>query len=267
MLGILSLLFIFSTIPLSFSVPVSVNVRSAVGGTVEYSDMIDSLNSTPQRFDVHWYNSKSVSCKSRLEFAIFNETNYTGYVDSVWSSEKILKPGISEHFKSYWIPNYPGNYSVVLRIHHCNDIFDKVLGNFSVLSVPNPERDIEINARNLPNSKIEVKLESNRSLEDVIIFPENKPMGWIFETESVDLVEPNKEKNIKLKYRPSVWEKTSVDLIAVTEDGMHSSTIERVAVKKEKTFWENYGHLILFLTILTLSLSNIYFYYRFRKDN
>jgi len=235
------------------SLKIDVEIKSKLGGMVEYFDMKKVLNSDIQEFKIQWYNSQSISCKTRIEFKIYKNDEY---LESVWSEEKITYPGESEYFYSYWLPISEGNFSVRPIVHHCNEVIEGKLINFSVLSLPKPQESIGITAKNLPKGEIEVKIKSNETLKNVVIIPKNYPLGWIFTSKKIEKLE-GEEKTI-LTYKPSVWSKETVTLQAISVDGKYSSKEISITVKKEESFLEKYGYYILIVIIILLSISNLY---------
>jgi len=148
---------------------IEVAVGSRIGGNMEHFEMNENVTGI-QEFETQWYNSQSVSCMSRMGFKIMKNGEF---VDTVWSEEKEMLPGVSDSFFGYWSPEEKGNYSIRIKIHHCHEIIETEAMNFTVLSVPNPREKIVMETENLPGHKIKVTLSSDEDLKDVAIIPKN----------------------------------------------------------------------------------------------
>lgn len=262
----LFLLFILLIPLLVLSPRIEVNVKGKIGGNIEYFEMNETTNSL-QKFVVQWYNSESASCRSRLEFEIYkNSYNESAYIKSVWSEERDMTPGMSNSFEAYWIPSEEGNYSVKIIVHHCHEIIESDVMNFSVESLPNWEEVMSIEAENIPGRKIQVKLKSDKDLENIIIVPTGYPLGWIFNGERIEKIKAGETITKELDYEPSIWNEENINIQAVSLDGKYSSEKINFALKEEKYFWDEYGYIVLFLitsllfasVIINLRLFSIY---------
>lgn len=256
---IIIVLFILLIPSLVVGPKIEVNVKGEIGGYVEYFEMEKSVKSV-QKFLLQWYNSESISCMSRMEFEIYDSENY---ITSVWSGGKEMLPGVSRHFDAYWLPQKEGNYSVNIVIHHCQDIIESDPINFSVESVPTAEKILIIEAKNLPEKKIEVKIKSNRDLKNVIIIPSDYPPGWLFNGENIENVKGGEEIIKVLDYEPSVWSEERLNIQAFSFDGKYSSEKIDFFLKEEKYFWDKYSYGIFFITLILLILSltaNLYLF-------
>jgi len=241
---------------LALSLRVDIGVTGNIGGNVEYFDIEQAA---VQKFMVQWYNSESVNCMSRLEFIIEDE-NYT---KSVWTNSKKMLSGVSDYFEAYWLPPHSGNYSMTMVIHHCYDIVESEPIEFSVGEIPESEDAIEIGLKNLPESRIEITLKSERDVKDVVVIPKNYPYGWIFPAGKLDL-ESGKENKLVIEYEPSVFTEESVTFHAVSADGKYSSKPANIVLREEKYFWDGYG-MIVTLIITFLFVVSIIINVRFIK--
>ncbi|UCG95913.1 MAG: hypothetical protein JSV92_02630 [archaeon] len=250
--------------PSVLAVEINVRVRDKIGGQIEYFELEKNVDSV-QRFVIQWYNSESVSCRSRMEYRIGKGG---GKYETVWSDEREMPVGVSRHFEAYWLPEEKGNYSTVLVIHHCHDAIKSEAFNFSVESVPRSEETIGIEARNLPGKKIEVMLDSDTDVEDLIVIPTNYPAGWIFSSKRLENLEAGEGAKLVLDYEPSVWMEEKVDLQAVSLDGRYSSEKISFKLREEKYFWDENGYSIFIVVLILLilsSMANIYAFSRKRK--
>ncbi len=241
---------------------IDVVIKGNIGGSVEYFEMESEVNSV-QEFLLQWYNSESVSCKSRMEFEIYSGE----YVESVWSESRDMLPGVSDSFRAYWVPAEPGNYSVKIVVHHCQDEIESGMMNFSVNSVPEPEESINMRMENEPGRKIKVYLESEKDLENVLVVPSDYPMGWIFSGVKTDLKD-GEEKALEMGYEASVWREELVTLQALTSNGLYSSEKTRFLLKEEISFWDAHGvgMLVLATALLAFSLAlNVFLFLKQKK--
>jgi len=257
----LILLCVFLIPSVASAIEIEVHVKSEIGGNIEYFEMNESVDSV-QAFRLQWYNSESVSCLSRIEFKIYEN----GYVESAWSEPKKMHPGISEYFEAYWIPPHEGNYLVIIAIHHCQNIIESNMINFTVGSVPKPEETISIEAKNLPEKKIQVRLKAERDIKNVAVVPSSYPPGWVFNSKNVGDVKAGEEKIIELEYEPSVWSEESVNLQAISLDGRYSSEKIDFALKEERYFWDEYGYVLFLSVSVALAISlTLNFYLCFKR--
>ena len=231
---------------------IEVNVKGKIGGHIEYFEMEKKVDSV-QNFLVQWYNTESVSCVSRIEFKVEGKN----YSESVWSEAKDMLPGISDYFEGYWIPPQKGNYTVKIIVHHCHQVIESDPINFSVYSLPQPKKTIEIEAKNLPGRKIQIRLKSEKDLKNVVVIPSNYPIGWIFNGRKIENLKAG-ETTIELDYEPSVWREEPVSFQAISLDGSYASNKTILILKEEKTFWEMHGYNLFLLAVLLLILSIVF---------
>ena len=249
--------------PLVSALQIDLEVSGKIGGYIEYFEMEESVNSV-QIFSIQWYNTESANCRTWMEFEIYEKE---GLVDTIWSEGKDMPPGVSRYFDAYWLPSQSGNYSVKITVHHCNEIIESGMMDFSVTSSPQPENILEMEAENLPDRKIKVTLKSDRDMENVIIIPKNYPLGWIFSGEKVEKIESG-ETTVVMDYVPSVWTEETVKLRAISLDGQYSSEETSLTLKEKKYFWDEYGYGIFLLVLILLILSlttNLYLFLKKRK--
>ena len=244
--------FIILLIPQAMAVRVEIIVDGNIGGNVEYFEMDENVEGV-QEFVLQWYNSQSISCSSIAEFDIYKEGELAG---TTWSEKKVMMSGVSDSFYSYWIPDETGNYSLRIRIHHCHEIIETELMNFTVSSVPVPEEKIQIETKNMPDGLVQVKVLSPEDLKDVAVVPEDYPIGWIMSGKKIDL-EAGREKTIFIEYEPPVWIKEDANIMAISLDGKTSSPKDRVVLEKKQSFMEEHGLIVMAALIILLVLSTV----------
>ncbi|MDY6774140.1 MAG: hypothetical protein SVS85_02970, partial [Candidatus Nanohaloarchaea archaeon] len=233
-------------------IPVKVEVEGEVGGTVSYLEMNKNVTGL-QHFTVQWYNSKSVNCKSRMEFHITGEN----VSESAWTRRRTMEAGMSSVFETYWRPPHDGRYNVSLRIHHCYDILEKDLPGFTADLPNNASRELSLEAENLPGGKVRVSVGSNRSMEAVVV-PVETPKGWVFDSSSALNTGPEGQETATIQYDPSVWSEKTAIFRAVSVDGRYVSEPVTVTVKKESRFWKKHGEKVYITIILALFLSLVF---------
>jgi hypothetical protein len=251
-------------IPTAAALQIDVEVSGKIGGYIEYFEMEEAVDGV-QTFSVQWYNTESANCRTWMEFEIYENGKV---IDTVWSEGKDMTSGVSRDFEAYWTPTQIGDYSAKIAVHHCNEIIESELMNFSVTSVPDPESIIEIEAENLPDKKIRVILKSNKEINNVIVVPEKYPLGWIFSAKKIEKLEPGKNE-VVMEYIPSVWSEEKIKLQAMSLDGKYSSEKINFALEEKKYFWDEHGYTIFlfFLIMLILSLTgNFYLFLKKRKS-
>lgn len=184
-------------------------------------------------FDVssEFYNSGSVGYTVRLRLDVFDGEKlvFTG-----WSPEKILNPGQRNRFNSYWFPGETnGNFSFRSRFYFGNEIeeFDKVPIN--IMSRTMPEETIEISGIRVHDDKIVFDIESNRTIENLVITPENFPISWVVDQVEIDSVHEGEKYKIELNHEPSAWVEKEVKVTAISVDGQFYGEKEFVLEKEE----------------------------------
>ncbi len=237
------------------AVTVDVRIDERLGGTVEYLSLQKNVTGV-QTFVVQWYNSESVSCTSRVEFRIYNQS--TGeHVGTAWAEEKSMLSGVSESFTAHWKPPSPGVYDAVLRIHHCFDIIEEPVGNFTVHPVP-VENALTVAAENQPNGAVAVTVSADKLVENVVVVPVSTPAGWIIESAEIPRLQPGEERTVHISYTPSVWSQQTAQFQAVSQDGAATSPAEAVVLKREKSFQQRYTIPLLVAAILVLTTTILY---------
>ncbi len=246
------IIIIFVLLIPSFSVApkIDVNITGLIGGDIEYFGFEEM--GPVKKFSIQWYNTKSVNCMSRMELKINKEGKYK---ESLWSKEKKMFSGSSDHFEIFWMPEEKGNYTAQLFVHHCNGIMESQKVNFTVNSLMKTKEKIKLEAKNLPENKIEVKLESNETVEKIILIPTDYPLGWIFSGEEIKEIKNEKEIKKIIEYEPSVWSSETITIQAISPEGYSSKKVN-LTLKKEEYLWDKYGFVLFLIafSILVLSL-------------
>ncbi len=176
-------------------------------------------------------NSGSLGYRARVRLDIIknNETIYTG-----WSNEVPLWPGDSQYFELFWYSgNVTGDFIGKVKIYHANEIKELEPINIKIKGSNTPEKNIQITSFKTLKDKVEVKIKSSQELKDIIIIPSGYPYGWIFEQSKIDSINQNEEKKIVIKYEPTIWEPTEVEIHVFTEDG-NQYTSKSFLMKRQK---------------------------------
>lgn len=180
------------------------------------------------------YNTGSVGYKARARLDVFNGSKliFTG-----WSEEKSFTPSTRKTFTLYWLPSKRGKFNAEIRIYYANEIKTVKKIKFEVKNVTLPSDVFEIKNLKTFSDEIEFDLISKESLKDVLIIPSDYPLGWIFEQKKIDDLMENEEKEVSIKYEPSLWKSTTLTLNIITSDGEYftskSLKLERVSPLEE----------------------------------
>lgn len=250
------------TVTVAYGMQIDVSVEEGIGGNIEYVEMNEEVNDSLQEFIVQWYNTESVSCLTRFEFEIYNSTDRDEKIKSVWTEEKEMHPGTSDHFRTYWHPESTGNFSVNIRVRHCNEIITEEAGNFTVTETKNTTDDISLESTNLPDNRIQINVDTEHETDDLIAVPEDEPTGWIVEPSEFD-----GNDTTTINYEASIFEPENISYRVFSHDGTLVSQEEKVEVRQVKTFWGRHGFYILLIAIIFLLSSNIYLTYNHFKKN
>ncbi len=189
---------------------------------------------------VDWENTGSLNCDTFLRADYYDEDH--NLLQTSWSGIKIIEAGDYERLETFWYPyNYSGNVSVVLRVYACKDVFP--ITNYTVFvnnSLPNGTDIIDEGRKSMRVSSwhderhVYLKIESKKQLGRVIVYPQAYPLGWIFNSTSIELG-PNETKTIALEYEPTLWVGEPEVVIGVVDENGTVFNPVRIALKKPVT--------------------------------
>jgi hypothetical protein len=195
-------------------------------------------NSTKRTFELlaEFYNRGSSAYFARARLDVFKENESF----TAWSEEKVLYPGDRESFKLYWFPSLSGNFSARIRIYYAGEILERFL-NFSATK-PNATKDPFL----VYKDEVRFVLDSNKTLDDVIISFDGYPSTWMFEQHRLDVKKP---KKVRIPFS-GVWKELDVRMYIFTQDGKNFKEmefrLERISSLREAWNWLIDNMLCLF---------------------
>ncbi|MEM7814689.1 MAG: hypothetical protein QXK48_03930 [Candidatus Aenigmatarchaeota archaeon] len=210
---------------------VEVNVPKSLEGNISsfsYDPSTDIL-----KFQIEFYNTGSVSYKTRIRLDILNGSRivFTG-----WSKENTLMPGDRKNFEIYWYTNSTGKFHARIRSYFGNEIFEK---NFEIekKNSYSPEDIFEIKNFRTYEDFIVFDIKAKNNVSDIVILPSEFPPGWIFEQKKINFLGENEERTVAISYYPTVWTEEKINLIVASDGGKYKSE-ESFEMKKESgIFW------------------------------
>jgi hypothetical protein len=186
---------------------------------LEYNSLIE--NGEPLKVSFEVSNIGSVGYRARIRLDIFNRTNP---LQTVWSSEENLPPGVGYHFNVYYPVNYEGKFKARVRVYYANEIEEVKSFDFQVKKTTPPEKSFSITNFMTYKEEVEFNLKSNETLENILIVPTNCPTGWICEQKKLDKIRENEINKISLYYSPSLWKESGITINVFMEDGKYDTT-------------------------------------------
>lgn len=224
---ILVFVFIFSLIlAKANAVLIEVKIPKALKGNFTSISFDSSKNLVT--FSIEFYNSGSTSYTTRLRVDVFNGSQQ---IFTAWSDEKKFIPGDRKSFELYWFTNLTGNFSGRVRAYFANEIIEKNFNFEKSFSYP-AENIFTVSSFRTYENAVVLELESSRDVKNVVIIPENIPLGWIFQQKKIESIERSESKTVAISYKPAVWSEEKLTLSIVGEDGKYFSQ-EEVELKKE----------------------------------
>lgn len=230
---ILPLIIVILLLPsLAYAQVVSVGVSEVLKMEIlglEYNSLIE--NGEPLRVSFEVSNTGSVGFTARVRLDILNQSNL---LQTVWSNEEAFPPGTDHRFNVYSPVNLEGRFKARVKVYFANEIEEVKSFDFRVKKVIIPEKPFDIERFRTYNEEIEIRLKSNRTLENVSIVP-ICPIGWICEQKKLDIIKENEIKDIILSYESSLWKESGITIYIFTDDGKYGTT-ETFIMKKVDSF-------------------------------
>ena len=229
---VLTLFLLMFSLSLAQKITVKIGeVLSIEASDFEYDSLIDK---GIFKVSFELYNTGSTGYKARARLDVFNGSKL---IFSGWSEEKSFTPSTRKSFTLYWCPSKKGKFNAEIRIYYANEIKTVKKIKFEVKNVT-PYSDVfEIKNLKTFSDEIRFALRSKKSLKDVLVIPSDYPLGWIFEQKKIDDLIKNEEKEVSIKYEPSLWKNTTLTLNVLTSDGKYltskSFKLERVSFLEE----------------------------------
>jgi hypothetical protein len=168
------------------------------------------------KFQFEFYNTGSIPYKTRIRIDINDsKNNFVG-----WSDEKSLMPGDRKNFDIFWYTNSSGNFFVRTRAYYANEIFEQK----SILEKNTsffPENIFEITDFRTYDNFIIFDLKSQKDAKNVVVIPDNFPVGWIFEQKKIDFLGKYSSKTVILPYNPTLWSSQNLTLEIASDNGKY----------------------------------------------
>jgi len=224
---LLTLLFIILIlIPLVSAGVIEIEVKMKLNGKINFFSLERKNNVI--RAISEFYNSGSVPYKvrARLDVLKNGELIFTG-----WSEEKDLMPGERKDFEIYWISLEEGNFESRIRFYFGNEIAEENK-SFRIDYVKAPKDVFLIKNFRCYEDYLRFEIRANQSLDNVIVTVSDYMHGWVFEQVKLNLTE-NRNKEVKIRFYPTVWRESLVKINVFTEDGSYYSS-SNFYLKKEK---------------------------------
>ena len=228
-------LLVFLFFPLSLilsnaqAVLIEVNVPKTLRGNIT-SFSYEFFNNLIA-FRLEFYNSGSVSYTSRARIDVFN---YSQTIFTAWSQEKKFMPGDRKIFELYWFTNLTGNFSGRIRVYFANEMLEKTFNLEKIYSYPT-ENIFTITSFRTYENAVVFDLKAEKDVKNVVIIPENIPLGWIFQQKKIEEMKKGEVRTVAISYKPTVWSEENLTLSVASEDGKHFAQKE-VRLKKESGF-------------------------------
>ena len=192
------------------------------------------------------FNTGSVGYKARARLDVFNDS---GIIFTGWSKEKTFAPGIRDTLETCWFdPNASGKFFGRMRIYYANEILEKERFEFN--KVKRASEDVFlIEDFRVYDNYVKFSIKPLKTVENVIVFPSNYPLGWIFEQKKIDRIEKNDRISVELPYNANFWLNHTIKINVVAENGKYYSS-KTFALQKERGIMKYINMLIDYLKVV-----------------
>jgi hypothetical protein len=249
------ILALLSLIPAASALDIGIGINEEIKGNL--FDMKITAG-PPQKHILLWANTGSVDCQSRARVEIYNTQDQR--VFTAWSHLERLSPSQEAEFRLYSnLP--PGQYTLRIRVYHCNEVFDQNPVNLTITREPEHAGSIDFVSYSVREGFLDVSVRSSHDLENVAIVPEGFPAGWVFSQGFIESLRAGEAMTATIPLEPSVWIDRKVTLSAFSENGEYHSQKEIVIRKQEPT----QDNTSLYLLIVIAAVVIISFLYHTRK--
>ena len=212
---------------------------SAVDIKIDVLEVADGRIVAPENMSVsgimelnsEFVNIGSTAYKARAKLDVLKDSDiiFTG-----WSDEKEIFPGERADFQIYWfIPDTHEELEGQLSIYHANMIKKYEPIPLSITTAAPTDDPFHIYDFRTYDEYVRFDFNSVKNAEDVTFFVSNVPVGWVFEQKKVDLVRENRDIEVILPYKPSIFSPKEITLVAVSDDGAFY-TEKQFVMKKEE---------------------------------
>jgi hypothetical protein len=179
-------------------------------------------------FKLEFYNSGSISYTGRARIDVFNDSQT---IFTAWSEEKKFMPGDRKIFELYWFTNLTGNFSGRIRMYFANEMLEKTFDLEKIYSYPT-ENVFTISSFRTYENAVVFDLKAEKDVKNVVIIPENIPLGWIFQQKKIEEMKKGEVRTVAISYKPTVWSEENLALSIADGDGKYFAQ-EEVKLKKE----------------------------------
>jgi hypothetical protein len=246
----IKLTFVISVVLLS--IPLASAFDITIGITEEIDTSIFDINviaGPPQKYSLIWQNTGSTSCQSRTRMEIYNTQNQRVFTS--WSGLKRLSP--SQEAESRFYSNLPpGQYTLSIRIYHCNEVFEQEPINMSVSMEQAYTGTIDFISYSVREGFLDVSVRSDQDLDSVAIVPEGFPVGWIFSQGFIERLPAWETRTVTIPFEPSVWVDRKIALSAFSENGEYYGQKDVVIRKPETTQDNTYIYLLVIVFVIAI---------------
>ncbi len=237
------------------------NIMESVQG---HATWLSLSNGPVQRFSVRWENTGSVNCltRPRIDFyAVMGNSTLGGRVYTSWGSREPLMAGQSHSWKMYsMLPQ--GSYAAVLRVHHCNELFEDEPYMFAVQE-SRPAGNLYIDRIDVRGDYVDVAVRSTGEAGDVAVIPGEYPRGWVFQPGVVKGMGPGETAVARLGFVPVWSEGTAISIRAMAMDGSAYGEREFSVSRPEEEPARDWGKLILLSVSIAIIFMVILYVSRF----
>jgi hypothetical protein len=179
-------------------------------------------------FETELFNTGSLAYTAQARIEVSNES---GVAFTGWSGKKVIMPGGNAFFRIFWRPKSEGSYVAKVRIYHSGEVLEKEF-NITANAAPGEDAFTIKQARTFRNI-LQLKIESNASMEEAIIIPDNYPKGWAFVEAAIKGIKKGESRDVFLPYTPAVWSDQKIFVDIASSDGKYFSRKE-VQLEREK---------------------------------
>ncbi len=261
-----AVLYLFSISLASADLPITVKISPEIERALEYYNFKEEIENGFQKFETSIYNVGSVGCLTRLRFDIYNASD-DKLVHSCWSANIPLEAGAYDDFEAYWYPyNISGRFYSKMRIYQCHDIFEGPVSEFFVNNTVNNvtkktdwinQSILEVKKVSDSDNQLELEFKANSDLEDIIVYADEYPFGWVFENGEIKKINNNEIKYLTINFEPSIFHKSKIKLNIFDKKNNYFSSLEFYLEKNNKINQKDLIIWILGIVIFLLTFLNI----------
>jgi hypothetical protein len=208
----------------STALGLDVSIKESITGHVAWFSL---SNGPAQRFSVRWENIGSVNCLARPRIDFYESVGNASAENPVytaWGSEDAVLSGGSSEWELYSsLPE--GDYGAVLRMYHCNEIFEEEPYGFTAPG-STPGESLVIESVDVHRDYIDVIVSGDS--DGAVVIPEDYPRGWIFQSGVVE------ENTARLMFVPVSHVETAVSVRAVSPEGDYAERRFSITVPEEE---------------------------------